>query len=331
MPRPVILASGAFADLPFTALTAKAADWGYAGLELCCRGDHFDVRQAIGTSNYAAGCAAALSEHDLQCKVIDAGHVGHVVCDPVEYGHPHLLPEHVRGGDDSAGVRDRAAAEIGATARAAQALGADVVCGCTGSPLASAALDWPPPSDELIADGFRTFANRWHPILDACGKAGVRFAAVVRPGQIAFDYYSAERTLEAVDRREEFGFLFDPTPLHWQGVDPVAFLRRFGDRIYHVRVTDAMLTLDGRSGVLGSLWPAGDPRRGWQPRSPGRGGIDWDAIFRGLNEIGYDGSLAVDWSDPGLDRDFGAEDACKFVKHIDVPGVPRSRPAFGNL
>jgi sugar phosphate isomerase/epimerase len=331
MPRPVILASGAFADLPFATVAAKAAEWGYAGLELCCRGDHFDARQTLANTDYAAGRAAALTDHDLQCPVIDAGRVGQAVCEHVHEGLRHQVPDHVWGDGDPEGVRERAAAEIIATARAAQALGAGVVCGCTGSPLASAACTWPPPSDEVVANGYRTFANRWHPVLDGCREAGVRLAATVQPGQIAFDYYSAERALDAVDGREEFGFVFDPTPLYWQGVDPVAFLRRFADRIYDVHVTDAVLTLDGRSGVLGSLLPAGDVRRGWQPRTPGRGGIDWDAIVRGLNEIGYDGPIVVDWSDPGLDREFGAEDACKFVKQIDLPRPPRSRPAFGNL
>jgi sugar phosphate isomerase/epimerase len=157
----------------------------------------------------------------------------------------------------------------------------------------------------------------------------VRFAAEVHPGQIAFDLYTAERALEALDGREEFGFLFDPSHLHWQGVDPVAFLRRFPDRVYHVHVKDVALTLDGRSGVLNSLLPAGDPRRGWAFRSPGRGGIDWEGVIRALNDVGYDGPLAVDWRDDGMVREFGAEDACKFVKQLDFAApAPRSRQAF---
>ena len=78
----------------------------------------------------------------------------------------------------------------------------------------------------------------------------MRFAFEVHPGQIAFDLYSAEMALDALDGREEFGFTFDPSHLHWQGVDPVEFVRRFPDRIYHVHVKDAALTLNGRAGVL---------------------------------------------------------------------------------
>jgi sugar phosphate isomerase/epimerase len=123
--------------------------------------------------------------------------------------------------------------------------------------------------------------------------------------------------LDAVGGREEFGFLFDPSHLHWQGVDPVEFINRFPDRIYHVHIKDAVLNLNGRNSLLGSCLPLGDPRRGWDFRSPGRGGIDWESVIRALNRIGYDGVFSVEWKDSGMNRDYGAEDACKFVKRLD--------------
>jgi sugar phosphate isomerase/epimerase len=51
--------------------------------------------------------------------------------------------------------------------------------------------------------------------------------------------------------------------------------------------------------------------------------VDWEALIRALNEVGYDGPLAVDWTDPGMDRAFGAEDACRFVKRLDFEPGPR--------
>jgi sugar phosphate isomerase/epimerase len=328
MPRPVILYSGPFADLPLADVAAKAGEWGYAGLELCCWGDHLEVQHALGDAEYSAGRIALLADHDLQCPVVANHRVGQAVCDVIDERHQPLLPDYVWGDGDAESVCERAAAEMVSTVKVAQAVGATVVSGFTGSALSSYVASWPAASDAVIERGYQEFARRWHPILDACRDAGIRFAFEVHPGQIAFDLYTAERAVEAVEEREEFGFLFDPSHLLWQGVDPVAFLRRFPDRIFHVHVKDAALALDGRSSVLGSLLPQGDPRRGWSYRSPGRGGIDWDAIIRALNDIGYDGPLSVDWADPGLDRDFGAEDACKFVKQIDVPSPPRSRPAF---
>ena len=114
----------------------------------------------------------------------------------------------------------------------------------------------------------------------------------------------------------------------WQGVDPVEFLRRFPDRIYHVHIKDAQLTLNGRAGILAGYWPSGDPRAGWQFRSPGHGGVDWPAIIRALNAIGYDGPLSVDWHDPGMDREYGAADALRFVKGIDFDPPTHGPKAF---
>ncbi len=124
----------------------------------------------------------------------------------------------------------------------------------------------------MIEAGFKLFAERFNPILDVFGECGVKFALEVHPTEIAFDIYTAQRALEAVGHREEFGFNFDPSHLIWQGIDPVEFIRAFPDRIYHMHVKDAITTLNGRSGILSSHINFGDPRRGWDFRSPGRGG-----------------------------------------------------------
>jgi sugar phosphate isomerase/epimerase len=58
----------------------------------------------------------------------------------------------------------------------------------------------------------------------------------------------------------------------------------------------------------------GDPRRGWNFRSPGRGQIDFDEIFRALNHVGYRGPLSVEWEDNGMDREQGAPEGARFVR-----------------
>jgi sugar phosphate isomerase/epimerase len=239
------------------------------------------------------------------------------------------LPPHVWGDGDPEGVNSRAAEELKNTARVAQKLGVGVVNGFTGSSIWPLLYSFPPVSPSAIHAGFDLFAERFNPILDVFGDCGVRFALEVHPTEIAFDFYTAERALDAVDRREEFGFNFDPSHLLWQGIDPVEFLRAFGDRIYHVHIKDAVVTLNGRSGVLGSHLSFGDPRRGWEFRSPGRGGIDFEAIIRALNQIKYDGPLSVEWEDTGMDREHGAREACEFVRNLDfVPGRQAFDAAF---
>lgn len=77
----------------------------------------------------------------------------------------------------------------------------------------------------------------------------MKFALEVHPGEIAFDYYSTKRLLELFADRPEFGLNFDPSHLLWQGIKPHLFLSDFRDRVYHVHMKDAAVTLDGRSGM----------------------------------------------------------------------------------
>ncbi|MBN1415484.1 MAG: sugar phosphate isomerase/epimerase, partial [Bacteroidales bacterium] len=44
-----------------------------------------------------------------------------------------------------------------------------------------------------------------------------------------------------------------------------------------------------------------------------------EEIIRALNRIGYAGPLSVEWEDSGMDREYGAKEACEFVKKIDFP------------
>jgi len=329
MPRPVILFSGPFADVPLEELAPQVAEWGYQGLELCCWGDHFEVQRALSEPDYCQQKQELLARYDLQPLVLSNHRVGQAVCDVIDRRHQALVPDYVWGDGDPEAVSQRAVEEMMATIRAAQKLGVAVVAGFSGSSLWSYVAGYPAAEPSVIRAGLEAFALRWNPILDVCQETAIKFAFEVHPGQIAFDLFSAEMALEALDGREEFGFTFDPSHLHWQGVDPVEFIRRFGARIYHVHLKDAVLTLNGRTGLLGSYLPPGDPRRGWDFRSPGHGGLDWGPIMRALNEVGYEGPLSVDWHDSGMERAFGAEDACKFVKRLDfAPSQRRSGGAF---
>jgi sugar phosphate isomerase/epimerase len=319
MSRPVLLFSGQWTHLPLDELAQKLNDWGYQGVELACWGDHFEVQRALSEDDYCQQRLDLLGRHDLQILVLSNHRVSQAVCDRIEPRHRKILPDYVWGDGDPDGVSERATAEMLSTVQAARQLGVGVISGFTGSSLWPGVLGYPANNPTEVQEGMKDFVHRFTPILDACRDAGIRYALEVHPGQIAFDLYSAEMILDALDGREEFGFTFDPSHFHWQGIDPVEFLRRFADRIFHVHIKDLAMTLNGRTGVLNSYQPYGDVRRGWEFRAPGHGGLDWEAIIRTLNAINYDGALAIEWSDPAIDRDYGAEEACKFVKHLDFP------------
>lgn len=317
MARPVTLFTGQWADLPVEQMARKTKEFGYDGIELACWGDHFEVDKALKDDRYCARKRELLEKHNLQCHAISAHLVGQAVCDLIDERHKAILPPYVWGDGKPDGVNKRAAEELKNTARAAKKFGIGVVNGFTGSSIWHLLYSFPPVPGKMIDDGFKLFADRFNPILDVFAECGVKFALEVHPTEIAFDIYTAQRALEALDHRPEFGFNFDPSHLHWQGVDSVEFIRAFPDRIYHMHVKDAIVTLNGRSGILASHINFGDARRGWDFRSPGRGTVNFEEIIRALNQVNYQGPLSVEWEDSGMEREFGAREACEFVRSKD--------------
>jgi sugar phosphate isomerase/epimerase len=115
-------------------------------------------------------------------------------------------------------------------------------------------------------------------ILDAFDEEGVRFAHEVHPSEIAYDDWTTQRTMEAIGHRPAFGLNWDPSHFVWQDLDPVGFL--------------------------------------WDFNSTGHGDVPWEACFRMLNTIGYDGPISVEWEDAGMDRLVGAPEALEFIRRL---------------
>jgi len=317
MPRPVTLFTGQWADLPLEELAGKASAWGFDGLELACWGDHFDVDEALADPGYVDGRRELLDRHGLQCHAISTHLVGQAVCDPVDERHRAILPPDVWGDGEPEGVRRRAADKVKDAARAAARFGVTTVNGFTGSSIWHLLYSFPPNDFEAIEAGYRDFAERWSPILDVFEAEGVRFALEVHPTEIAYDFVTTRKALDAIDRREGFGINFDPSHFAHQFLDSAAFIGEFADRIYHVHVKDSQKSLDGRSSILGGHLNFGEVGRGWDFVSPGHGDVDFESVFRALNRIGYEGPLSIEWEDAGMDREWGAQDALAFVRRSD--------------
>jgi sugar phosphate isomerase/epimerase len=314
MTRPVTLFTGQWADLPLEVLAEKASKWGFDGLELACWGDHFEVDKALEDDSYCEGKRDLLKKHGLECWAISNHLVGQAVCDdPIDARHKGILSPEIWGDGEPEGVRQRAAEGMKNTARAAARLGVKTVNGFTGSSVWHTLAGFPPVPPEMIDAGYKDFADRWSPIIDVFDEVGVRFALEVHPGEIAYDFWTTKRALEAVDH-PSFGINFDPSHFNWQFLDPAPFLFQFRDKIFHVHCKESERNLDGRNGILSSHLPFGDLRRGWDFVSVGRGSIRWDRIFRVLNDIGYTGPVSIEWEDSGMDREFGAPESLATIR-----------------
>ncbi len=323
MSRPVTLFTGQWADLPLEALAEKAVGWGYDGLELACWGDHMDVERAAADPAYCDGQKAILEKHDLQLFAISNHLAGQLVCDPNDDNRSDgFAPPECAG--DAGKKRAWAVEAMKNSARAAKNLRLSVVNGFTGSSIWHLLYSFPPVADETIDQGYEYFAEMWNPILDVFDECGIRFGLEVHPTEIAYDVVTAQRALDAIGHREAFGFNFDPSHFHWQSVDPVVFLKEFRDRIYHVHMKDSAIQLDGRNSILGSHLNFGKEGRGWDFRSLGHGGVNFEEIIRQLNHNGYDGPLSIEWEDSGMEREHGAKEACEFTKRVDFKSSGRA-------
>jgi len=205
------------------------------------------------------------------------------------------------------------------TAEAAAALDVPVVNGFIGAQNWGAWYVFPPTYEEIFEKGFKLFAERWGEILDFFAAQGVKFAHEVHPQEQAYNIETTEKALKAVGGRKEFGFNFDPSHFVWQGIDPVVFIKKFGDRIYHCHAKDAELVKENLA-LAGNI-STGDwrrPGRGFRFRVVGWGSVEWKRIITALVEVGYDYVLSYEHEDPVMSREDGCEKCIQFLKPLII-------------
>lgn len=315
MSRLLTLMTCQWADMKMEVICQKAKEMGYEGLELATWGEHLDVKRAAEDDSYVEEIKAVLKKYNLKCEALATHIIGQCVGD---YNDPRLnnfAPAELADKPDE--IRAWAIKTMKYSAIAAKKLGCYVVTGFVGSPIWKYLYSFPQTTEAMIEKGFQEIYDLWTPILDVFAENGIKFALEVHPGEIAFDYYSTKRLLEKFSDRPEFGLNFDPSHLVWQGITPHVFLKDFIGKVYHVHMKDAAVTLDGRSGLLGSHIDFGDLRRGWNFRSLGHGDVNFEEIIRVLNAYNYRGPLSVEWEDSGMEREYGAKEAAEFVKKLD--------------
>jgi sugar phosphate isomerase/epimerase len=95
---------------------------------------------------------------------------------------------------------------------------------------------------------------------------------------------------------------YDPSHLMWIGIDPVAAVRPYLDRIPHAQAKDVELFPERRDryGYYGKAVERDDPWDvgWWRYRVPGLGQVDWVRLVDALYEGGFEGVLSVEHEDP---------------------------------
>ncbi|WP_345526053.1 TIM barrel protein [Streptomyces echinatus] len=177
-----------------------ARDFGYDGLELACWGDHFEGRQGARRPGYLASRHQLLDSYGLKCWAISNHLVGQAVCDAIiDERHQAILPGDIwADGDPEGRTAPRRGADQGHRPRGRRLRRRhrhrlhrlrDLAPG----------RHVPAAPESMIERGYEDFAERWNPILDVFDTEGVRFAHEVHPSEIAYDYWTTQRALDAVD------------------------------------------------------------------------------------------------------------------------------------
>ncbi len=98
------------------------------------------------------------------------------------------------------------------------------------------------------------------------------------------------------------GINFDPSHLIRMGIDPVRFVKEFGDRIYHVHGKDTELCAESLY-EFGHEQPAtlaqshGFGSHSWRYTIPGQGCAPWPILFDLLKAKGYKGAVSIELED----------------------------------
>jgi sugar phosphate isomerase/epimerase len=187
-----------------------------------------------------------------------------------------------------ADARAKEIATLTATVRAAEALGVDTVCTLAGMPL---------PNRTKTQTIREDLPGVFGPVAEEAASRGV---------QIAFENWFASN-LQHLDHwaalfdvlpQENVGLNFDPSHLAWQGIDYLAAVTEFADRIFHTHAKDVAIDEAAlrRVGVLERDW--------WRYTIPGTGRIAWGEYLGKLREIQFDGAVSIEHED----GTFGAEE-----------------------
>ncbi len=157
-------------------------------------------------------------------------------------------------------------------------------------------------------------------------KHRVKIGIEMHPGMLIYNVETLLRMRAAAG--PALGCNFDPSHLWWNGVDPVAAIRKLGDAIVHVHGKDCFLDPYNLSvNGCNDHKPYGRiSERAWTFRSIGYGHDvkAWKDIVSALRMIGYDYVISVEHEDGMMLNDEGLAKGLAVLKEAvitEMPGV----------
>jgi sugar phosphate isomerase/epimerase len=171
------------------------------------------------------------------------------------------------------------------------------------------------PDDPARArkENFGYLVESYSQLIPVCEAHGARMAIEGWPGPGALCCTpEGYRALFRECSSPVVGINYDPSHLIRMGIEPLQFLREFGDRVHHVHGKDTEI-LEENLYEFGNLQPAtfadnfGFGGWHWRYTIPGHGRMRWTPGFRLLAEKGYDGCVSIELEDAEFTADEAGE------------------------
>jgi sugar phosphate isomerase/epimerase len=163
----------------------------------------------------------------------------------------------------------------------------------------------------------------WQGAADFAEQRAVKIGVEMHPGMLVYNVESMLRLRGACG--PALGCNFDPSHLWWNGVDPVAAIRRLGEAIVHVHGKDVYV--DPYNVMVNGVndgKPYGKiPDRAWTFRSIGYGHDvkTWKDVISALRMIGYDYVISIEHEDAMMST---GEGLSKGIALLQEAGISES-------
>lgn len=260
-----------------------AAQHGFPSIECACwPADEVADRRYAGVCHIDA--EKALADDAYAKYVVDYAKSKNVVISSLAYYPNALTPD--------LAARAKAVGHLEALIKASAKLGVNMVTTFIGRD------QW-----KTVEENLPIVKEVWTPLLDLAKSLNVKIAIENCPMLFTKDQWPGGQNIMCTPENwkkvfdtlqsDNLGINYDPSHCIWQGLDIVAPIYEFKDKMFHMHCKDIRLKKDAVARCGSMAYPLDIMK----PVIPGHGDVDWGAFFAALCDIGYDGYIALEIED----------------------------------
>ena len=305
-----------FQNLSFTEVLDKTHAMGIKAVELGTGGygpsPHVDLDALLADEGARAAYQQALADHDMIISALSC-HANPIHPDPK--------------------VASQADELFRKTVLLAEMMGIPVVNTFSGLPAGCAGdrspnwvtCPWPPHFLEILNYQWDDVAiPYWKKAESFARDHGIKIGIEIHPGMLIYNVETMLRMRAATG--PAMGANLDPSHLFWNGVDPIAAIRKLGNAIHHVHGKDCYVdSYNVAVNGCNDHKPYGQiPERSWTFRTIGYGHDlkFWKDFVSTLRLVGYDYVISIEHEDALMSTDEGLIKALSILQQAVITEEP---------